>query len=224
MVYRLNSKEETFDNINSSINSPSEKNAGGYDGMYASGFADANIAAEIRNVSSDMGQSLLKIAEEDGMKLVQSEGYFIFGAGKVVKTHDFSICIPTSFIYEENVYNQKLIAFSSDATVETLNKSPIEIWVEYVPLLKKQLTCEFFQIQLAQANLTKRSYKELEVGGKTAILTMEYNNGVFQAIARIAVLLDSGTGIYNLKIIFNSRFDNIDSIVSRIYAGIKFRE
>ncbi|HHZ06606.1 MAG TPA: hypothetical protein GX401_07470 [Clostridiales bacterium] len=195
---------------------------GGYDGTYGGGYSSSNVSSQIRNTKSDMGEQLQKIAESDGVQLVQTEGYFNFGAGKVIGNDDIMLCIPTSFSFSENMFNQQIIAYSSDCEISTCDKSPVEIWVERVPLLKRKLICDFFQMEITKAYMTNRIYAEMVVDGNTAILTMEYGNRS-SVIARAAILLHSGMCEFNIKIKVNSNFVNTDSIVYRICNSIKFR-
>lgn len=199
------------------------RGTGGYDGQYAAGYASSAIAPQIRDTAINRGEKLQQAAQEAGLAERQTEGYFAFGAGKVIETGRFSLIVPTSFVYQEHVYNQELVSFSSDQTLLTREESPLEIWVEHLPLQNKMMICTFFQLQLEGAHMTGRTYRELVVSGKPAVLTMEKSNA-FPAVARVAVLLNNGLEMYRLKIIFHSNVENIDSLVHRIYAGMRIKE
>lgn len=149
---------------------------------------------------------------------------FIFGAGLNIITKKFSLQVPSAFTYKEKIYNQEIIAFSVDNTIKTLEGSPIEIWVEHIPLLKKRLICDFYQMENIQAHITNRLCKEVVVSGSAAFLSIEENKKAKSIIARVDVLCYNQSDMYRLKMIFHKDFENINSIVQRIYSNFKILE
>ncbi|GHU81292.1 hypothetical protein AGMMS50284_0610 [Clostridia bacterium] len=194
----------------------------GYDSTYGGGYATSNIASSIRTTAGSMGTDLLEIAKSEGASFTQTTGYFHFGAGCLVKKENISLTVPSTFVAEKNEQKGELTSVSAEYNSGEQDDSPLEIKVGQVPLQKKMLICEFFQKYITAASQKKRTYSELVVSGRPAVLTMDRTND--SPIARIYVLLHSGLGIYTIKITFKSEFDNTNSIASRIYNNAKITE
>lgn len=192
---------------------------GGYDGMYGGGYSSSNTAVQIQN-SETMGQEMLKIAEEDGMKLFQQEGYFIFGAGKTVKQGDASVQIPTSFVCSENKENNAL-DFSYKKSNDEDN-APFEISLKHKELEKKQLVCEFFKEREEQCIKAGMEYKETVVDGNPALITEKVQEDSLSR-SKLSVLSKNGSEIYDLELNFKSNFENSRSIAERVYQNFKIK-
>lgn len=199
-----------------------ELSTGGYDGSYGGGYSTANAAQQVRGAVQSMGDSMCKIATEDGMKLSQTKGYFNFGAGQKISCGGISVIMPTGFTYTPQIKEQIFISHSADSDI--LQKSPIEFWINYISLNSKMLICDFTQLHITQAYKDHLPYKELVINGDCAIMTVATNKDSVPITANIYVLCNSGMGTYSIKIIINSPFENAASIVKRIYNSITIQE
>lgn len=232
-------EDKLGENVTGKVITSGQKGTGGYDGAYGGGYASGSLAGQIRGgapagkyggkIESVHLQSIYlqgeytTIPPETQCKITANLPYFSFGAGVTVKTKTCSLCLPSAFFCKQQVYNQELIAFSADCSLEDREKSPVEVWLERMPLYKNMLVCDFFQQQHMQAYLTRRVSREVAANGAAACLTFEKNEQC-PLIARVNILASAGNTIYCLKVFFHQEFSNSESVVRRIYTSLNIRE
>lgn len=150
-----------------------------------------------------------------------SLGYFNFGAGRKIKGSCYTIYVPSAYDYKTDVDYRELIAYSNDCTIKDYKESPIIISVEVniveVPISDK----DFIIRQKNGAELTGRLFQDLSADNITAVRMLEHLSGG-ELKNTITIYSSKEKRIFRITVLFNKIYDNIESIVSRIFKQFTF--